>query len=153
MMGQMTAIACVALTVSSLCMGWLSDRVNPALVAKVSALGGCVFAVAQFFVSDFQALVIVRSCLMFCVAGLDPAFQVWLTRSTSEERRGSILGFAVSARSAGWVVASVSSAFLATITGIRSVFLLAAALFLVLIPLAGYASAKVGKAKRGDAST
>ena len=81
------------------------------------------------------------------IGGLDPAFQVWLTRSTSEERKGSILGFAMTAKSLGWVIASVSSAYLATVTGIRSIFLLAAALFLVLIPLSAYASAKVGRDK------
>ncbi len=143
MMGQMTAICCVALTISSISMGWLTDRFSPSLIAKISAFGGCAFAAGQFFTNDFQSLVIIRSCMVFCIGGLDPAFQVWLTRSTSAARRGSILGFSVTAKSVGWVAASLGSAYLATIMGIRSIFLLTAALFLVLIPLVGYAVANV----------
>ena len=60
---------------------------------------------------------------------------MWLAQSTSEGRRGRVIGYSVSARSAGWILASLSSTCLATRVGLRPVFLLGGALLLMLIPV------------------
>jgi len=133
--GQMTGICCLVIALSSAVSGWLIDRISPKWVAAWAALGGGLLAGLQALVPTFGMLVAVRLGVSVCIGGLEPAFQVWLTHATSAERRGRLMGFAVSARCVGWIIASLSSSYLATLLGFRPIFLLAALLLLALIPV------------------
>ena len=71
----------------------------------------------------------------FCAGGLDPVLQIWLAKTTPAASRGFIFGWAVTARSLGWMVAPLASGAVAWMFGLRTVFFAAAAFFFLLIPL------------------
>ena len=134
-LGQLTAVCSAAVALSSVAGGWLVDRVRPVRVAVFAACTGGIMAGVQYWATGFVSLTVIRTCLAFCLGGLEPACQVWLTQSTPQERRGRIIGLSVSARSLGWITASLSSAYLATRIGIRLIFPLEGFLLLLLVPL------------------
>jgi MFS family permease len=134
-LGQLTAICSVAIAASSVLCGWLIDRFRPRWIAAVSAALGGLFAMAQFWAPSILALAIIRTGAALCIGGLEPACQVWLTQATDKERRGRVIGLSVSARSIGWIVAALSSSFLATRIGLRPVFLLGGILLILLLPV------------------
>jgi DHA1 family multidrug resistance protein-like MFS transporter len=135
LMGQLTAWCSAAAAVSSVVFGWLVDRWRPAAVAAGAALCGGCLAALQYAVNGFFMLALLRTAMALCMGGLEPAFRVWLTRTTSESRRGQLMGYSVSATNLGWMVAALSSATLATVTGIRPIFLIEGVLLLGLLPL------------------
>jgi DHA1 family multidrug resistance protein-like MFS transporter len=135
LMGQMTAVCSAAAAVSSLVFGWLVDRWRPAALAAGAALCGGCLAALQYGVHGFAGLVLLRAAMALTMGGLEPAFRVWLTRTTSQERRGQLMGYSVSATNLGWMVASLSSASLATVTGLRPIFLVEGALLVAMLPM------------------
>lgn len=83
----------------------------------------------------FMVLFSARFGMTFCAGGVDPVFQVWLSKVTPEAKRGLAFGWSSTARSIGWVVAPLVSGLVAARHGIRSVFFVGAALYLALIPM------------------
>ena len=73
--------------------------------------------------------------LVFFSGGLEPTINIWLAKITPERRRGFIFGWAASARSLGWMVAPLLSGLIAATLGLRYIYAVGAALFLLLIPL------------------
>jgi MFS family permease len=69
------------------------------------------------------------------MGGLEPAFRVWLTRTTSVERRGQLMGYSVSATNVGWMIASLGSSTLATVTGVRAIFVVEGGLLVAMLPM------------------
>jgi DHA1 family multidrug resistance protein-like MFS transporter len=135
LMGQLTAACSAAAALSSLVFGWMVDRWRPAAVAAGAALAGGCLAALQYGVSGFRGLMLLRAAMALTMGGLEPAFRVWLTRTTSQERRGQLMGYSVSATNIGWMIASLSSASLATVTGLRAIFVIEGALLIALLPM------------------
>jgi MFS transporter, DHA1 family, multidrug resistance protein len=116
-------------------LGRLADRIAPPLIGMLSAVGAgaCMLAIGLFpFV---EVLFPVRFLYAFCAGGLDPVFQVWLSKSTPAERRGTIFGWSVTAKSMGWSLSPMASGGVAMLLGTRAVFLVAPLLFCGLLPL------------------
>jgi len=149
-MGQLGAACSVAVALSAVVFGYLTDRLTPARIAIVSVLFGSVCTASQFLVGSFGGLVVARLCVSVAMGGLDPACQVWLTRSTIESRRGRLIGYSTSARSLGWIIASLSSAYIATRVGVRPVFLIGGALLLLMVPVILRTSQQLGRHRRGQ---
>ena len=115
--------------------GRLADRVPPPKIGKMSALGAGLLMLPQGLAHSFLLLFGCRFGMVFCAGGLDPVFQIWLSRVTPEHKRGVVFGWAATARSMGWVVAPLVSGVVASALGIRSVFFIGSLLFFGLVPL------------------
>lgn len=133
--GLLFAIASVGGLLAGPLLGQLADRTSPARIATLCSAGAAVMMILQGLASGFLLLMPARFGMMFCAGGLDPVFQIWLAKVTPVERRGIVFGWSSTARSLGWFAAPLISGALATITGLRSIYFINAALFLLLIPL------------------
>ena len=99
------------------------------------SVGAGLFMLPLSMTASFGLLFPLRFGMVFCSAGIDPVFQSWLAKVTSEERRGFIFGWAATARSIGWMLAPIASGVVAAGWGTRSVFIIGAILFFLLVPL------------------
>lgn len=133
--GSLSAFCGIAGLLAAPLLGRLADRVPPPKIGKMSALGAGLLMLPQGLAHSFLLLFGCRFGMVFCAGGLDPVFQIWLSRVTPEHKRGVVFGWAATARSMGWVVAPLVSGVVASALGIRSVFFIGSLLFFGLVPL------------------
>ncbi len=141
--GLITGVGAVGAMLAGVFLGRLADRMQPPTIGTLSALGAGVCMLATGFASTIWALFPLRFMYAFCAGGLDPVFQVWLSKTTPEHRRGAIFGWSVTAKSAGWSLSPLVSGGVAVWLGIPAVFLVGPVLFLALIPLIQVVSRRV----------
>ena len=132
--GLLAAAGGIAGMLAGLILGNLADRVPPPRIGKASALFAGLLMIPQGLSRGFGLLFVARFAGMFCAGGLDPVFQIWLSKMTPAHRRGSIFGWASSARCVGWMLAALISGVVAAGLSIRATFLLGGGLYLLLIP-------------------
>ena len=128
---------------SGFTLGWVADRCRPANMAKVCAVGASLAMIPQMLAVTFAPLLVGRFFMAFCAGGLDPVFQIWLARVTPRGKRGAVFGWAVTAKSFGWVVGYGTSTFVAREWGARYSFFVAAELFVLLVLLITFVTARV----------
>ncbi len=133
--GLVGGVAAVGAMLAGVLLGRLADRAAPPLIGMLSAAGAGVGLLFMGLFPVFGVLFPARFVYAFCAGGLDPVFQVWLSKSTPERRRGTILGWSVTAKSLGWSLSPMASGGVAVLLGTRTVFFVAPVLFCVLIPL------------------
>lgn len=149
-MGIVNGCAAFAAMLAGPLLGRLVDRISPPRLARWSTvLGGLFMALTGCVTSVFQ-LIPIRYMMAFCVAGLDPVFHVWLSRSTPEAQRGRIFGWAVTARGIGWAISPLLAAAIGVRFGLRAVFFIGPILFLALIPIINYVSRQVVEHETDD---
>ena len=132
--GLLSATGSVAGLLAGPLLGNLADRMPPPRIAKVSSLVSGLLMIPQALARHLPLLFVTRFGAVFCAGGLDPVFQIWLSKVTPHHRRGAIFGWASSARSLGWLAAALFSGAVAAGFSIRATFLFAGALYLLLIP-------------------
>lgn len=142
--GGLSAVGGIAGLLAGPLLGRLADRVPPPRIGKLSAFGAGALVLPQALGRSFATLFASRFGTVFCAGGLDPVFLIWLSKITPERSRGSVFGWASTARSVGWIIAPLASGAVAAQWGIRSVFLVESVLFLALIPLIGSVVKRVG---------
>ncbi len=86
-----------------------------------------------------------RKLMTLCAAGMDPIFFSWLSRVTPEEKRGTVFGWAVTAKSIGWAITPLVSAAVAVEFGTRAVFLTGGVLFMLLVPVISWVARSLSK--------
>lgn len=135
--GFLSAVGSIAGLLAGPMLGRLADRMDPPKVGKMSALGAGLLMAPQAVTRGLPALFAFRFGNVFCAGGLDPVFQVWLSKITPVRRRGFIFGWTATARSAGWVIAPLVSGAVAARYGVRTIFVFGCLLYLCLIPFIG----------------
>ena len=73
--------------------------------------------------------------MFFFLGGLDPVMKVMITRRVPQERRGALFGLMGSARAVGMGLGSISGGATAAAFGLRSVYVVSAALLVVVAVL------------------
>jgi DHA1 family multidrug resistance protein-like MFS transporter len=131
-MGALFAVGCAAGLLSGIVMGHLADRMHPARLGKVAALCGGLLMLPQALVRGLPMLFMLRSGMVLCVAGLEPAFQSWLAKNTPSEQRGFVFGWGATVRALGWGMAPLISGLVASGFGTRAIFVVGGTLFLLL---------------------
>ncbi|OGV34755.1 MAG: hypothetical protein A2020_09530 [Lentisphaerae bacterium GWF2_45_14] len=128
-------------------LGMAADRIGaPKTAIGCSFLAG-IFMLMQGLSNGMVGLITGRSLMVFFGGGLDPVFQIWLAKSTPDKIRGVIFGWALSAKCAGTVIAAFLSGVVATIGGIRLIYVVGCVTFMLLIPLIQYGASKVSCGK------
>jgi len=133
--GSLAATGGIAGFLAGPIIGRIADRIAPPRIGKISACGAGLMMIVVGFAHGFFQLFTGRFGAIFFAGGLDPVLQIWLAKTTPASSRGFIFGWAVTARSLGWMLAPLVSGTVACIFGLRSVFFAAAAFFFLLIPL------------------
>ncbi|MCP3968297.1 MAG: multidrug efflux MFS transporter [Lentisphaerae bacterium] len=132
--GLLTSASAIAGVLSGFILGWLADRISAPKVAIVSALMAGLMMIPHGLATSLGVLFAARFGMVFFAGGLDPVFQIWLAKCTPDKDRGLFFGWASSAKTLGWVLCSVSSGAVAMFAGVRAVYFVAAAVYLLLIP-------------------
>ena len=143
--GLLAATGGVAGMIAGIVLGNLADRVPPPQIGKYSSLFAGLLMIPQALARSFGLLFIARFGAMFCAGGLDPVFQIWLSKITPPHKRGSVFGWASSARCIGWMLAALSGGVVAAWLDIRTTFLIGAALYLLLIPAIAIGVRRLGR--------
>jgi len=133
--GSLSATGGIAGFLAGPIIGRIADRFAPPRIAKISAFGAGLMMIVVGLAQGFLQLFTGRFGAIFCAGGLDPVFQIWLAKTTPAASRGFIFGWAVTAKSLGWMLAPLASGVVAWMFGLRAVFFVAAAFFFLLIPL------------------
>jgi DHA1 family multidrug resistance protein-like MFS transporter len=133
--GSLAAAGGIAGFIAGPVIGRLADRITPPVIARFSSLGAGFMTILTALAGCFPFLFFTRFCTAFCAGGLDPVFQIWLSRVTPEKDRGSVFGWALTARSIGWMLAPLISGAVARLAGVRAIFFAAAAFYFLLVPL------------------
>lgn len=141
--GVIASLSAVAGIVAGSLLGWMADRYSAPRVAMWSALVAGILMVPQGFAGNLGVLMAARLGMMFFAGGLDPVFQIWLAKATPDDQRGVLMGWATSAKSLGWVLCFLAGGGVAMAFGVRWVFIFAAPVFLVLIPIIKAATVKL----------
>jgi len=141
--GLLNGVAAIGAMLAGVLLGRLADRKSPPSIGKLSAIGaGCFAALIGLFPS-FIVLFPARLIMTFFSGGLDPVFQIWISRITPDAKRGTIFGWSVTAKSLGWAVSPLIAGTIAVHFGTRMVFLAGLLLFWACVPMIGWASKKV----------
>jgi MFS family permease len=133
--GLLNGVAAVGAMLAGIILGRLSDRLPPHLIGKFSAVGAGIFMGITAIFPIFAVVFPARFFMSFCSGGLDPVFMVWLSKATPPEKRGTIFGWAVTARSIGWGIAPAISGGIAVAIGLRPVFIAGMILYFILVPV------------------
>ncbi len=133
--GLIASLSAIAGGISGTFLGWLADRTSAPRVAVWSTFFAGLLLIPQGLANSLGMLAGTRFGMVFFAGGLDPIFQIWLSKSAPDEKHGLFLGWATSAKSFGWFLCSLGSGVVAMAFGIRWVYLFAAGMFLLLIPI------------------
>lgn len=133
--GTLFAVSGIAGLLSGVILGRLADRLHPSRIGCFSAMGASLAMIPQGLATAIWVLFPARFAMMFCAGGLEVASQIWLSKTTPQRYKGLIFGWASTARSIGWVLAPLTSGAIAAGYGVRPVYYVSAALFVLTIPL------------------
>ncbi|MDD5727503.1 MAG: MFS transporter [Victivallales bacterium] len=141
--GIIASIAALAGIISGLVLGWLADKIGAPKIAVWSALLAGLLMLPQALAQSLPVLGAARFGVIFFAGGLDPVFQIWLAKSTPDDKRGMFFGWASCAKTVGWIFAALCGGSIAMYSGVRSVFATAAIVYILLIPLIKFSAGKL----------
>lgn len=133
--GAIASLCALMGMMSGLFLGWLADKSSPRRVAIWSAGCAGLLMIPQGLATGLSTLIVARIGMVFFAGGLASVFQIWLAKSTPDDRHGALFGWATSVKSAGWFVGSLGGGAVAMHLGVRWIWFCAAGLFLALVPL------------------
>ena len=120
---------------SGLLIGWLCDRMAPRKLLLPILIFGGVFTIAMAFSANIGMLIVVRFFAALATGGIQPVLQLMLTKITKPELRGTYFGWSGSLSTAGGIVCSFLGGGIAYFSGIRGIYVVAALLLFIMIPL------------------
>lgn len=141
--GQLTALCSISFIITGFLSGHAVDKISPQFVVKISAFVTAVFLALHAFVPAISSLFIIRPIMFLFYGTISPALQVWLMKTTPEEKRGELTGWSVTARGTSWVIGPIVSTNIAAVTGLRPIFVVAAFIVLMIIPAISWATRKL----------
>jgi MFS transporter, DHA1 family, multidrug resistance protein len=130
--GGLFAVASVAGFLSGITMGHLADRMDIGRLGLMAAVVAAIFMAPQAFVHTMPPLYVLRFGVAFAAGGLAPTLQACLSKHANAADRGFIFGWAGTLRALGWGVTPIISGSVASLWGVRAVFPVGGALFLLL---------------------
>lgn len=136
--GTIGLLSSIGAIIGSVIAGAVMDRNLP---GWVWAAAGGLAGVGPLWIGLSPRLLsmsIGRPLFMLCMSGLASALVVMLARMTPRPKRGAALGWAVTIRSLGWIVAPLSGAAAAAALHWSGVFMLLTGLCLLQIPMFFY---------------
>lgn len=130
--GTLFAVCGVAGILSGIGIGWLADRMSPPKIGIWSALAAGALTLPQAFVHTLGMLFGLRFAMTFAAGGLDPVFQIWLSKVTPKECQGLIFGWSATARYLGMALAPLAGCAAVEAVGLRGLFIWGGVLYGVL---------------------
>lgn len=150
--GIISAAAALGGVISGILIGHLCDRMPPRkLLIPILLISG-IATMIQALARDIPVKITIGSIEIDCIkgiwiliaarfltylaaGGLQPVLQVMLTKVTPPELKGTFFGWSGSVSTAGGIICSFMSASIAYFVGVRGIFVAAASLMFLMIPL------------------
>ncbi|MBE6403366.1 MAG: multidrug efflux MFS transporter [Lentisphaerae bacterium] len=120
---------------SGLCLGWLCDRFAPRKLLLPLLIIGGIFTAAMAYSTNIAMLIITKFVAAFAGGGIKPVLQLMLTKITRPELRGTYFGWSGSVNTAGGIVCSFLGGSVIWLTDVRGVYMAAALILIIMIPL------------------
>ena len=121
--------------VAGVTLGHATDRLKPTTFAALCASGAMVMLLPQALATTLPVFVVSRGVMALFAGGLDIVFYTWLSRVTPPEGRGSVFGWAVTAKALGWFSAPLIGSTLGVAWGVRTPIFAKIGVFACIIPL------------------
>lgn len=150
--GTLSGFTAIAGVLAGPILGWLADKFSAPRVAVLSALLAALCMIPHGLATALPTLFAARFMMIFFAGGLDPVFQIWIAKSTPDRVRGVIFGWALTARSIGYIVAAALGGALAGFVGLRWVYVGSCLLFLSLIPIIRFAASRQRRDRSSEQS-
>ncbi|WP_416149872.1 MFS transporter [Salipaludibacillus sp. HK11] len=112
-------------------LGKLSDRKGPQFVLLVTLFFAAIISFPQAFVSSYWQLIIFRFLLGLCIGGLLPSINSLLRQLSPEGMESRTFGFSNSFMYLGTMFGPIAGGWLASVAGIRSLFIVSSVLLLI----------------------
>ena len=133
--GFVSAASSVGGFFSGLCIGWLCDKIAPRRLLLPVLLSGAAFTTLMALSPNVEMLFVTRFLAAFAASGIQPILQLMLTQITSKELRGTYFGWSASVNTAGGIICSFLGAGVVWLTGVRGVYMTAAIILALMVPL------------------
>jgi MFS transporter, DHA1 family, multidrug resistance protein len=127
--GLIFAASGFAGAISSIFVGFLSDRVGYKSVLVVATAAVAVLSVPQYFVTATWQLLVLRILIGFGMGAVLPSASALAGSLVPSEKRGTAYGLTGSATSLGFAFGPLTAAGVVSVAGLRPVFLTPALLF------------------------
>ncbi len=151
--GWLGGICSLAGILSGFLLGRFAVRFSIYSVLFAAVLISGLWRIPQALATTLGMLIVTRFCMVFAAGGIEPLLQSWLAGATSEKEHGTFFGWAACFKALGWTVGALCGGIIAhRVSNIRVVFLVGAALFLLLLPLISLIARRVPPRKEQGAS-
>ena len=130
--GIISAAAALGGVISGVVVGKMCDKYNPQKLIIPIIISSAAFTLAQAFSVNIEMMIVARFFTYFAAGGLQPVLQVILAKTTSSELRGTFFGWSGGINTAGGIICSFLSGSLVLLTGVRSIFVAAAVILLMI---------------------
>ncbi|MBR7120333.1 MAG: MFS transporter [Lentisphaeria bacterium] len=132
MIGAFTGIGAV---LSGIVIGYLSDRCKPQVIIAPSLAAAAILLFVNAYTNDLVVLALSRMLLFFCAGSLYPVLQKLLSGATPQRKRGKVFGWSTTFNNVGGMLATTFSGWVIFLFETRGVFVAAAILTAILIPV------------------
>jgi DHA1 family multidrug resistance protein-like MFS transporter len=129
--GLLFGVTGLATLVAAPRWGRLADRIGRRRALLIAFAGGCVVFALQAAARSVEQLFVLRALQGACAAAMLPALYATIAAHAADSRRGGLVAFGSSATLLGGLAGPVLGGLLASHLGMRPVFLVSTALFVV----------------------
>lgn len=135
--GYISGFCSAAAILSGLSLGYLADRTKLIVVLLAVVLVAGLLRFPQALATSLGGFIVFRVLTVMFAGGIEPLLQSWLAGSTPEKEHGRYFGWAACFKAIGWTSGSLLGGLLIQTfdNNVRAVFVGAALLFLLLVPL------------------
>ena len=133
--GIASAAAALGGVISGILIGKLCDRCPPKKLAIPIIAVTALATLWQAYSPGVYSFIAARFLTYLAAGGIQPVFQVMLSRIITPETRGTYFGWSNSVNTAGGILCSFISAPLALFSSVRIIFAAGAAIIALMIPL------------------
>ncbi len=143
--GHISGICSAAAIISGLSLGFLADRAKLITVLLAAILIAGLLRLPQAMAATYGVLLSSRALMVLAASGIEPLIQSWLAGVTPEKEHGRYFGWAACFKAVGWTLGALLGGSLIRLfdNNVRAVFVGAAVLFLLMIPLIGFVYRKI----------
>jgi DHA1 family multidrug resistance protein-like MFS transporter len=149
--GSLTVLSTIGAMLGSIFAGIVMDRRTPPWIWGVAAVLSGVGAAWIFFTPSLAVFALGRGLYQLFLSALASVLIVVLSRMTPSAKRGVALGWSVTVRSIGWILAPLSGAASGTLFGLQESYGVIALLNLLQVPMFLYLARRYRFAFHPDA--
>lgn len=132
--GNINALASIIAVGGSISISYIMDKKAPGFVWALLALGCSMGVWCISWFESIAGLTVGRTLFLFFVSGLASVLVVLLSRLTPTHKRGSAMGWTVTARCIGWAIAPMLGSLVQQQAGYREAYWWLGVISLLLIP-------------------